>query len=165
MIDENLTQREIGEAIGLSHTATRWWLRHHGLKTLHDERGFPRDPSIARKCLDCGDADTRNFYGRRWNLCKPCDNARNIKRGRDNRAFARKLLGGKCSRCPMNHPAALDIHHTDPTKKDRAFGSFRTWGRERILRELTTCILLCRNCHAIEHWGLSAKTVQSPTVH
>lgn len=61
--------------------------------------------------------------------------------------------GGKCSRCGWDkHPAALQFHHTDPSSKEFNL-SANTLLREKgnYEGELAKCILLCANCHAIEH--------------
>jgi len=61
--------------------------------------------------------------------------------------------GGKCSRCGWDkHPAALQFHHTDPSSKEFNL-SANTLLREKgnYEEELAKCILLCANCHAIEH--------------
>lgn len=61
--------------------------------------------------------------------------------------------GGECSRCGWDkHPAALQFHHTDPSTKEFNL-SANTLLREKgnYEEELSKCILLCANCHAIEH--------------
>lgn len=59
-----------------------------------------------------------------------------------------------CVRCGFNHPATLQFHHTDPTIKDMAVSRIVAVGRswDRILNEINKCVVLCANCHAIEHW-------------
>src|ERR1019366_2798384 len=93
LIDKHFTQREIARTIGLSLTATQYWLRKHDLKTKHGPRGICRDPSIERKCIVCGERNPTLFYGNRWNICKSCDNKRTALRASDNRLFALNLLG------------------------------------------------------------------------
>jgi predicted HNH restriction endonuclease len=60
----------------------------------------------------------------------------------------------ECSICGENHPATLDFHHTDPTKKEiiisKAVG--RNWGWESLNREIEKCIILCSNCHRKLHY-------------
>lgn len=61
--------------------------------------------------------------------------------------------GGKCCRCGWDkHPAALQFHHTDPSTKEFNL-SANTLLREKgnYEEELSKCILLCANCHAVEH--------------
>ena len=159
LVEQHLTQREIAKKVGLSLTATQYWLRKHGLKTHYGPKGIPRDPTIPRKCIRCGETDHTEFYGRRWNLCKRCDNSRTNERSKANRDFALSLLGRKCVKCLFDVPVALDVHHTDHTIKDVAFRHMRTWSRARIEKELKTCVLLCKNCHAITHSQLHSKFI------
>lgn len=63
-----------------------------------------------------------------------------------------------CTRCKESHPACLDFHHLDSTKKDLSVsvGLFRDgWGKEKILNEIAKCIVLCSNCHRKEHYNSS----------
>lgn len=61
-----------------------------------------------------------------------------------------------CSECGFDqHPAALQFHHVDSSTKmagvsrllHRVGASF-----EDILEEITKCMVLCANCHAIHHY-------------
>lgn len=60
-------------------------------------------------------------------------------------------------RCPcgQHHIATLTFHHRDPSKKDieisRAVSN--GWSKERILKEMEKCDVLCSNCHKILHWN------------
>ena len=67
--------------------------------------------------------------------------------------FKRNL---KCSRCDESHPACLDFHHLIPNDKGKIgisnmVGSYK---REKILSEISKCIVLCSNCHKKEHYRL-----------
>lgn len=61
----------------------------------------------------------------------------------------------KCEQCGMNHPATLQFHHINPKKKDRDLSqaSHYGWGKDRILKEIKKCKILCANCHFIHHWN------------
>jgi hypothetical protein len=66
----------------------------------------------------------------------------------------------KCSRCPEDHWACLDFHHSDPSQKDIGVAQAvrNGWSRKRILDEIFKCEVLCKNCHAKEHakyWEIS----------
>ncbi len=63
-----------------------------------------------------------------------------------------------CARCPEAHPACLQFHHADPSKKELSVAEAvrRGWSRERILAELAKCEVLCANCHAKHHAKESA---------
>jgi len=60
----------------------------------------------------------------------------------------------KCERCGFNHPAALDFHHKDPNDKMFKISSRVTINskrKEKVIEEMKKCIVLCSNCHRIEH--------------
>lgn len=61
----------------------------------------------------------------------------------------------KCESCPETHPATLDFHHRDPKEKD--LDVTRTirdgWAKERILKEIAKCKVLCSNCHRKLHYS------------
>ena len=57
-----------------------------------------------------------------------------------------------CQHCGINHPAVLELHHTDPSVKDihpSDSGSFKMF-----LQEAEKCIVLCANCHRKVHYGV-----------
>lgn len=57
-----------------------------------------------------------------------------------------------CQRCGFNDPRALHFHHLNPQTKRFTIGDFNGSLR-RLVTELRTCLVLCANCHAIEHSG------------
>lgn len=63
-------------------------------------------------------------------------------------------LSSKCSICGENHIACLDFHHTDPSTKDFDISLMVSNGlsREKILVEISKCIVLCTNCHRKLHY-------------
>lgn len=62
----------------------------------------------------------------------------------------------KCEVCGENHPACLEFHHKDPSEKDgEIFKAVHDgWGKERIIKEIDKCKVLCSNCHRKEHYNL-----------
>jgi hypothetical protein len=66
--------------------------------------------------------------------------------------------GGKCQNCGIEYNGTnaciFDFHHTDPSKKHRGNDStLMSATEEEMKRELEKCILLCSNCHRLEHSG------------
>jgi hypothetical protein len=58
----------------------------------------------------------------------------------------------KCSRCGEENPYLLDFHHTNPNDKDFDVASRLTRaGKKSIQEEIDKCIVLCSNCHRLEH--------------
>jgi hypothetical protein len=76
-----------------------------------------------------------------------------------------------CVKCGLNHTAALDLHHRDPSTKhpklcsyESGSGKGRIGGRgwnslsyADIEEELAKCDVLCSNCHRILEWEARQK--------
>ena len=64
-----------------------------------------------------------------------------------------------CQRCGYNlHPSALDFHHVGDDKENnmaRMVHSATTM--KEVTDEIDKCIVLCSNCHRIEHVGAGSK--------
>jgi hypothetical protein len=78
----------------------------------------------------------------------------NARRFQDRRlAFYRSLKDGKeCVDCGETDPACLDFHHRDPAAKEMNIGlRGRYMTRERLLREVAKCDVVCVNCHRKRH--------------
>ena len=103
------------------------------------------------------------FHSKPRSACKECVN-KSAKKWRDNnleqaRGYfikeRQKISQWKaergCVKCGENDPSCLDMHHTDPSTKDKdpsRLGKFETF-----LKEAVKCVVLCRNCHAKVHAG------------
>ena len=77
------------------------------------------------------------------------------QRQKNIRAFINDYKSGlKCKKCPENHISCLDFHYKNPDEKETTIANMhRTgWKRERILKEIKKCIVLCANCHRKLHW-------------
>lgn len=61
-----------------------------------------------------------------------------------------KLHGGKCIKCGYSNRHILQFHHIDPSNKEFAIGR-NDFSFNRLLEESKKCILLCPNCHILEH--------------
>lgn len=61
----------------------------------------------------------------------------------------------KCSRCKENHPVCLQFHHIDPSKKENSVSQLvaNLVSKDKILKEIKKCIVLCANCHFKEHYS------------
>ena len=88
----------------------------------------------------------KHWYRRESETIKARIKARRGKLRLEFEAFKSTL---KCSRCPENHPAALDFHHLDPSKKDFQIGSLtrKGYSMSRLMAEVAKCEVLCSNCH------------------
>jgi len=75
-------------------------------------------------------------------------------RGLTRKLHLIELRGGCCEKCGYNkNLAALEFHHTDPSKKENQLdvrklaNSSMSW----IMNEFDKCLVLCANCHREEH--------------
>jgi hypothetical protein len=63
------------------------------------------------------------------------------------------LLGGKCSICGYDKCiAALEFHHKAGNKENLISVMFNAASKEKILKEVNKCILVCANCHRDIHF-------------
>lgn len=105
-----------------------------------------------------------NFYrvktgkdaGKWQGYCKPCNLQNTVERQRAFKQCCVDYKGGQCEHCGFDKSnAALDFHHIDPSEKDFTLSKVRNTSyeknRKKIESELDKCLLLCKNCHAIEH--------------
>ena len=60
-----------------------------------------------------------------------------------------------CSRCHIADYRVLVFHHTNPLEKDFAVAEMAKRGGslKRLQAEIAKCIVLCANCHLIEHYN------------
>lgn len=106
--------------------------------------GRPRNSrEITGSCYICGKPKRG-----RAKRCTTCDSK--IRRIAAKQA-AIALLGGKCFQCGWaGAPESLEFHHPGFGKEFTiSLGSNLAW--ERIVSELSRCVLLCSNCHRSEH--------------
>lgn len=120
-----------------------------------------------KKCPRCGETKpntTEYFYvrpdrnGKTHSYCKACNHQNTLDRQRKFKQRLVDIKGGKCVQCGYSKSnAALQFHHVDPEEKDFDFSKFRLTSfeknKDKILKELDKCILVCANCHAEIHAG------------
>lgn len=92
-------------------------------------------------------------YGSAWHTKNKIERNKQIaERKRGLRMFIASLKT-KCNRCEETHKSCLEFHHTVPGKKELCLSSAvsKGWCKERILKEVAKCEVLCANCHRKEH--------------
>lgn len=69
------------------------------------------------------------------------------------REFKNKL---ECFYCDEGYFMCLDFHHIDMTREKESVGRMATQGKAKasILREISNCDVLCKNCHTKLHAGV-----------
>ena len=113
-----------------------------------------------KECKSCGEEKPLDNYYKhphradgRVSDCKECykEDMNRRKRALKQEAIAYK--GGACEHCGgVFHPAVYDFHHLDPAEKDFSMGS-KSCSLDKVVDELDKCILLCSNCHRMEHYA------------
>ena len=60
-----------------------------------------------------------------------------------------------CEDCGQTHPAVLEFHHLDPSKKSVNISRLiaTSSSLRRLKEEMEKCVVLCANCHRIRHWN------------
>lgn len=146
-ISKGLSTRQIAKELNCSQSTVKYWLNKFNLKT--DPNYFKKIPKAKqiKLCVYCG-----NDFPHKGIYCSKCKSK--IRRARTKIALV-KLMGGKCSKCGWDkHHSALEFHHISGDKK---FGissaSQKSW--EVVKKEVKKCILICSNCHRIEHSNYS----------
>jgi len=77
------------------------------------------------------------------------------KRAKDLRAQAIINEGGKCCLCDIKYDgtnaAIFDFHHAKNKDIQLNINAFKNSSLEKIAKEIKKCILVCSNCHRLEH--------------
>ncbi len=72
--------------------------------------------------------------------------------------MAIRQLGGKCLHCGWSgDQAAFQFHHVNPEEKTFIIGNVGNKSWPVLQKELQKCILLCANCHMIQHSSKNTK--------
>jgi hypothetical protein len=78
---------------------------------------------------------------------------RKKKRIRNMTLELKNLLGGRCSKCGYNNCfQALEFHHVGEEKEDHISRIIRNENKQKALKEIKKCILVCANCHRELHY-------------
>ena len=114
----------------------------------------------------------------RQSYCKVCSSNASKKDYRDNnrkdlfvfRAGERKKQikalfnqirsNNGCAFCEEDELCCMDFHHLDPSQKDVNVSYLCDCkSKERMLREMKKCVVVCSNCHRKIHAGLLTPTL------
>lgn len=106
-----------------------------------------RNRNQSKDCITCGEPITaKGGYSR-------CTKHYKQRRYEVIKEILVKLLGGKCSKCDNSYPLSVyDFHHVDPAKKKYSVGwAITNISAKNLAIEVSKCVLLCANCHRIDH--------------
>jgi len=102
------------------------------------------------ECAKCGCLQSVSYYSRHQKA--------RISATQDRRRAAldwirelRETSG--CTICDESDPACLDYHHRNPKNKHLSIAEMvrQGYSRERILKEIRKCDVVCANCHRKLH--------------
>ena len=139
-----------------------------------------RTPKSAIRCPRCEEtkgqeAFTPSVWVRGNGQCKPCHNAyygSAASNGARRKGFAQYTQARRkrlvemvtehkaqlgCRYCEESHPAALDLHHLNPSLKVATVRQLCDRGvrAETLLAEMAKCEVVCSNCHRKLHAGIT----------
>ena len=86
-------------------------------------------------------------------FCKGCFSTYCMERWKKRKIEMIEYKGGKCSTCKNSfHWSIYDFHHLDKSTKEYSWDKMKSMSEEKCKKELEKCILLCSNCHRLEHY-------------
>ena len=104
--------------------------------------------------LVVGESWPNSFKNSKYYICRTCNRENVNKRFNERKLKDIEYLGSKCNKCGGEFPHYVyDFHHVDPTEKEGKLSQMRKTTWEKMKAELDKCVLLCANCHRIEHHG------------
>lgn len=72
---------------------------------------------------------------------------------RERKEQAVEYKGEKCEHCGgVFPPCVYDFHHIEPTTKEGILTHMFQLKWDTVVKELEKCLLLCANCHRLEHY-------------
>lgn len=81
-------------------------------------------------------------------ICKDCKYDVQKTRWKDRKTKAVQLMGGECSICGYcKNYASLIFHHKNPSEKEFDWNKMRLLSWDKVIKELSKCVMLCHNCH------------------
>jgi hypothetical protein len=132
--------------------------------------GYPPQFSLTSECKTCGKCKTRKSP-----YCEACARARANERSRS--AYAKKIAGKQakkqkrkekrktifaflrdfkkkhpCVRCGISDYRCLTFHHVGKKTFELSCAADRNVSLRQVINEIAKCIVLCANCHTIEHF-------------
>ena len=117
----------------------RW---HRG----EDKEGYEKYKHLARE-------SARKYY--RTHVADPSKQRRQYYRWKENkeRWYENLKQGRRCEVCGEDDSACLVFHHRNPEEKEFMISTAKShrFSKERVLKEIEKCAVLCANCHLKLH--------------
>jgi hypothetical protein len=117
---------------------------------IRQKKGLPMDVDVrARKRHDCCEKCGQKTGAKGgWGMCQKHYRQERYEAIKD---AAISVLGPNCSRCGGSfHRSVFDFHHVGE-KSSSPSSILTNKSLEYLAEELSRCVLLCANCHRLEH--------------
>ena len=107
-------------------------------------------------CISCGRKYKYSIADRQGHTRTRCNSCSVNKHKKEMKQRALEYMGLACCVCGYRRcPSALVFHHRDEHQKEFGIGGSHCRSWEKLKQELDKCVLLCANCHAEVHAGLT----------
>jgi len=127
-----------------------------GIKNL-EEFSFKNKNKNERscKCKQCSREYAKTHYNNNKGMYKEKSKKNKPLEMERIRKLLDELKGdGGCEHCGIKNHIVLEFHHTDPSMKEGDVSKLAYLNKSKARKEAKKCIILCSNCHKIEHWRL-----------
>jgi predicted DNA-binding protein YlxM (UPF0122 family) len=149
MYENGKSPSEIASVLGVCRRSIYRLIKREKLELRKPKKGIVNREAGVCEC--CGKT-FKQLQNKIRNKCNSCNTA--IRRIR-LKIKCLDYKGGICSHCGLKSEdiSVYDFHHLDPKEKDfdLSITSIASKSWEEVKTELDKCILLCSNCHRIEH--------------
>ena len=110
-----------------------------------------KQPTMMRECKHHSSTLFRKNSQNKW-VCIQCGKDRTVANRVKKKTILMEERGAECNRCGFSDTRALDWHHSNPLKGNRAYyNSLQDRSIEEYRTHTSECELICANCHRIEH--------------
>jgi len=111
-----------------------------------------------KQCTKCLRTLTDDNFHKKLNSltshCKDCTATRKRRKRLERQRLIVNAVGNACKDCGITHPnpGFFDWHHIKPNNKSRPISQMlSTASLDKVLVEVSKCVLLCPNCHRLRH--------------
>ncbi len=161
LIAERLTIPQIAQRMGKSESTVNRALKKQGLKT---ERHAGHEPNATtRACRYCDEekpieqfpvAAIKDGEIYRRHKCNTCyKDTKQARKEKMREWFTEYKKTLKCNRCPNLDFRVFEFHHKNDDKELNVSEAVDRWSKERIMKEVAKCEVICANCHRILHYN------------
>lgn len=101
------------------------------------------------------DAQHRHYLANKEKYKEKCNKHRESVKERRKQWFYDLKIGLSCIKCGENRTPCLEFHHREMrngNKKEMISYLICAASKKRVLEAIKMCDVLCKNCHAMEHW-------------